>query len=71
MKMRAIKADREEAIMCNATVRERIKNAGVFHWQVAEALGVSESKFCRMLRREMPEDQQRKVLEAVEKAKTI
>lgn len=57
--------------MCNVTVRERIKNAGVFHWQVAEALGVSESKFCRMLRREMPEDQQRKVLEAVEKAKTF
>lgn len=57
--------------MCNAVIRERIKSAGVFHWQVAEALGVSESKFCRMLRREMPEDQQREVLKAVEKAKTF
>ena len=55
--------------MCNAIVREQIRSAKVFHWQVAEALGVSESKFCRMLRREMPDDQRREVLEAIEAAK--
>lgn len=51
--------------MCNVDVRNDIKAANLFHWQVAEAFGVSETTFCRMLRRELSADQKRRVGEAI------
>lgn len=51
--------------MCNLDVREAIKNAGVYHYQVAEALGISEGTFCKMLRKELPEDQKCAVYNAI------
>ena len=41
--------------MCNVDIRNEIRNAGLFHWKVADAIGVSEVTFCRMLRRELPQ----------------
>ena len=35
----------------NQELRKRITEAGLFHWQVAEAVGVSESTFCRWMRK--------------------
>ncbi len=53
--------------MCNLDIRSEIKASGVFHWQVAEALGVSEVTFCRMLRRELPENRKNEIRAAVMK----
>ena len=55
--------------MCNTAIRNAIQSAGVRHWMVADKLGVSETTFCRMLRKELSEDRKKEVLEAVEKAK--
>lgn len=55
--------------MCNVDVREMIKKAGVFHYQVADALGVSEGTFCKMLRRELPEEQKCDVYNAIARLK--
>ena len=55
--------------MCNMAIRSAIQNAGIRHWMVADKLGVSETTFCRMLRKQLPENRKKVVLEAVEKAK--
>lgn len=53
----------------NIKLREAIKRSGVRHWQVAEALGVGESTFGRMLRRELPYEKKLQVLAATRRAR--
>ena len=40
----------------NKDIREAAASAGVFLWQVAEAIGVTDRTFSRKLRRELPDD---------------
>lgn len=49
----------------NLEIREACKNSGVFHWQVAERLGIAEGVFSKSLRRELPQKQKQRVLEAI------
>jgi len=37
----------------NKEIREQIKALGLFHWQVADAIGISEHRFCQWLRYEL------------------
>lgn len=53
--------------MENIDIRTAIKKARLFNWEVAEELGISESYFCRKLRRELPEDEKKRVLAAVDR----
>lgn len=55
--------------MSNAIVRERIKSAGIFQWQIADQMNISETTLCRMLRKELPDDKREKILEAIEKVR--
>ena len=55
--------------MCNIDVRSEIKAANLFQWQVAEAVGVSETTFCKMLRRELSDEQKKNVRAAIIKLK--
>ena len=55
--------------MNNTAIRERIKGAGVFQWQGADQMNISETTLCRMLRKELPDDKREKILEAIEKVK--
>lgn len=55
--------------MKNANVRKMIKAANLSHWQIAEALGVSEFTFCRWLRKEFSAEQIEAVKTAIENAK--
>ena len=57
--------------MCNPANRKKIKDAGLRHWMVADTLGISEGTFCKMLRKELPEERSREVLEAIEKTKAV
>ena len=41
--------------MNNIEIREAIKESGFKHWQIADIIGVADTTFCRMLRRELPE----------------
>ncbi|MBM7702855.1 hypothetical protein [Metabacillus iocasae] len=39
--------------MPNYEIKSKIKEMGLFQWQVAEKYGISESQFCRVLRNEL------------------
>lgn len=50
----------------NRLIRESAKSNGVKLWQIAEAYGVNDGNFSRKLRRELPEDEQRKIISIIE-----
>lgn len=52
--------------MKNEDVREKIANAGVRMWKVAEALGVADTTLSKKLRKELSEDEKRKIFSIVE-----
>ena len=41
----------------NKDIRAAAAAAGVFLWQIAEAIGVTDGTFSRKLRRELPDDE--------------
>ncbi len=45
----------------NLDVRECAKKAGIYLWQIAAAIGVSEPTFNRRMRVEMPESEKEQV----------
>ena len=49
----------------NLQVRLAAREAGVHHWEIAEALGISEGAFCRRMRHELPEAEQARILETI------
>jgi len=44
-------------VKANLDLREQAKNAGVYLWQIAAAIGVSEPTFNRCMWVEMPENE--------------
>ena len=48
--------------MKNVRIRDAAKQAGVYLWEVAERWGCNDGNFSRRLRRELPEDEQRRIL---------
>ena len=53
----------------NTEIRAAAKSAGVFLYEIAEKLGVSEPTFNRYLRKELPEGLKAKALAAIEEIK--
>lgn len=51
--------------MNNLLIRQEAKRAGVALWEVADALGVSDSTLYRQLRRELPAEKREKALSAI------
>lgn len=56
--------------MCNITIRSAAKDAGVRLWQIADRLGMNDGNFSRLLRKELPEERQRQLLEIIEEIAT-
>ena len=56
-------------MMNNIEIREAIKESGFKHWQIADMIGIADTTFCRMLRRELPEDKKQEILTAMKKEK--
>ena len=55
--------------MCNETnrdIKRAAKNSGVFHWEIAEKLGIQDSAFSRKLRRELPDQEKQEILKIIE-----
>lgn len=46
----------------NVEIRTEAKRVGVKLWQVAERLGMNDGNFSRKLRRELPAEEQKKIL---------
>lgn len=55
--------------MNNADVREAAKNAGIFLYQVAAAMGISEPTMTRKLRFELSDAEKKPLFEAIEHIK--
>lgn len=53
----------------NTEIRAAAKNSGVFLYEIAEKLGVSEPTFNRYLRKELSDGMKAKVLTAIEEIK--
>lgn len=53
--------------MNNLEVREAIKRSRLFGYEVADALGISETHFSRKLRKELPEEEKEKILAVIKK----
>ena len=51
----------------NTDIRISAATKGIKMWQIAEAIGVSEGKFCRMMRTEMPQKTKTDILSVIEK----
>lgn len=56
----------EVCIMSNREVRSHAIEKGVLLWMVAEALGISDSSFSRKLRRELPEEERKRILRIID-----
>lgn len=55
--------------MNNIEIRTAIKESGFKHWQIANMIGVADTTFCRMLRRELSENKKQEILTAIQTAK--
>lgn len=62
--------------MCNLDIRREAKEKGVFLYEIAHKLGISEPTMVRWLRYELPADKKSKILQIIselsaEKKKTV
>lgn len=55
--------------MTNKDIRLTIRKSGLYNWQVAACVPLSESHFSKWLRHELDDTKRKKVLNAIEKAK--
>lgn len=53
--------------MSNQAIRQRLAQAQVKHWQLAEAMSVSEFTLSRRLRHELPEEEQARILDIIDR----
>lgn len=54
----------------NKDIRAAAAAAGVFLWQIAEAIGVTDGTFSRKLRRELPDDEKAEILQVIQNLST-
>jgi len=52
--------------MKNKIIRIEAQERKVRLWQIAEKLGIAEATFSRKLRKELPDDEQERILEIIE-----
>lgn len=53
--------------MKNVVIRSAFMQAGIRQWQLAEALGISETHFSRKLRKELPDEEREKILTIIDR----
>ena len=53
--------------MVNQEIRQRLAQAQVKHWQLAEAMSVSEFTLSRRLRHELPQEEQARILDIIDR----
>ena len=47
--------------MKNLDIRTEVKSAGLRLWQIADGLGIDDSRFSRKLRHELPEAEKQRI----------
>ena len=51
----------------NLTIKKAAKEKGIRLWQIGEELGLTDDKFSRRLRHELPEDQREQILQIIDR----
>lgn len=51
----------------NGSVRSALRIHDVRHWELAEALGISEATLCKRLRRELPPAEKREMISLIKR----
>lgn len=51
--------------MRNQEIRQAAEEAGVKLWEIAEELGITDSYFSRKLRRDLPDEEKRRILNII------
>ena len=49
----------------NVEVRKAIRDSGLYAYQVADLIGMSETGFSRLMRNELPEKRKKEILDAL------
>lgn len=55
--------------MANTDIRRQIAEAGLKHWEVADAIGVNEATLCVWLRKPLTGERRSRVNDAIKKLK--
>lgn len=55
--------------MCNNDIRTEAKAAKVKLWQIADALGLYDTNFSKMLRKELPPEEKTKIRQIISELK--
>ena len=55
------------AKVANFEIRCAAGSYGIRLWQVADAIGMNESAFSRKLRKELPQEEKQRILEAIDR----
>lgn len=51
----------------NKEIRDRIRESGIFYWQVAAELHINDGNFSRRLRHELSQEEKETVIQAIER----
>lgn len=51
--------------VANKDIRDAARDAGVRLWQIAERIGMNDGNFSRKLRRELPDQEKKEILEII------
>ena len=54
--------------MKNESIRNALKANGIYQWQLAELMGVTEFTLSRKLRHELPKEEQTRIIQMIESA---
>lgn len=54
----------------NEVIKRKIKEAGLYQWQVAAEIEISEPQFIRWLRMELPAEKEKLIYKAIENLST-
>ncbi len=56
-------------IQSNLDIREMAQNSGVYLWQIALRLGMHDSNFSRLLRKELPPEKKKEIFQIISELK--
>lgn len=56
--------------MANTDIRREIAEAGLKHWEVADAIGVNEATLCVWLRKPLIGERRSRVIDAIQRLKS-
>lgn len=57
----------EDCILKNKDIRQEVKKSNIKLWQIADRLGIADTNFSKMLRKELSEKQKEKIRYIIKK----